>query len=130
MIPLPPLALDILNSVKTSGDHYFTGKRGKQIGPWSRIKAALDKHMQPDAPFVVHDLRRTFSTGCNKLGIEPHIVEATLNHISGARAGVAGVYNQYQYLPEKTAALARWADHISALIEGRAAKIVPIKRKA
>jgi integrase len=129
MIPLPPLALDILNSVATSTDLYFTGKRGKPLGPWSRIKAALDKHMRPDAPFVVHDLRRTCSTGMNSIGIEPHIVEACLNHVSGSKSGVAGVYNQYQYLPEKTAALGRWADHISALIEGRTAKVVPMKRK-
>ena len=109
-----------MNSVKTSGDHYFTGKRGKQIGPWSRIKAALDKHMQPDAPFVIHDLRRTFSTGMNALGIAPATVEACLNHVSGTRGGD---------LPEKTVALRRWADHISALIEGRAAKVVLMKRK-
>jgi integrase len=120
MIPLPPLALDILNSVKTSGDLYFTGKRGKPLGPWSRIKAALDKHMQPDAPFVIHDLRRTFSTGMNALGIAPATVEACLNHVSGTRGGD---------LPEKTVALRRWADHISALIEGRAAKVVLMKRK-
>src|SRR5262249_51507634 len=71
MIPLPPLALDILQSVKTSGDLYFTGKRGKPLGPWSRIKAALDQHMKPDSPFVIHDLRRTVSTGMNALGIAP-----------------------------------------------------------
>lgn len=43
---------------------------------------------------------------------------------------MAGVYNQYAYLPEKTAALDRWAEHIAGLIEGRAAKVVPMKRKA
>ena len=51
MVPLPPLALEILNSVNTSTDLYFTTKRGKPLAPWSRIKAALDKHMQPDEPF-------------------------------------------------------------------------------
>jgi integrase len=130
MIPLPPLALDILHSVKTSGDLYFTGKSGKPLGPWSRIKAALDQHMQPDAAFVVHDLRRTFSTGCNSIGIASEVVEACLNHISGHKAGVAGTYNQYQYLPEKTAALQRWADHVAALVEGRSAKVLPLPRKA
>jgi integrase len=130
MVPLPPLARDILHSVKTSTDLYFTGKRGKPLGPWSRIKAALDRHMQPESPFVVHDLRRTVSTGMNALGILPATVEAVLNHTSGTRAGVAGTYNVHHYLPEKTAALARWSDHIAGLIEGRAAKVVAIKRKA
>jgi integrase len=130
MIPLPPLALDILSSVKTSGDLYFTGKRGKPLGPWSRIKAALDQRMAPDAPFVVHDLRRTCSTGMNGLGIEPHIVEACLNHVSGSKGNVAGVYNKAGYLPEKTAALARWADHVTGLVAGRNAKVLPLVRKA
>jgi integrase len=130
MIPLPSLALDILNSVKTSGDLYFTGKRDKPLGPWSRIKATLDQHMQPDAPFVLHDLRRTFSTGLNSIGIAPEVVEACLNHISGHKAGVAGTYNQWHYLPEKIAALQRWADHVAGLVEGRTAKVVRLPQKA
>jgi integrase len=127
VIPLPPLALEILQSVQTNGDLYFTGKSGRPIGPWSRIKKQLDKHMQPHSPFVIHDLRRSFSTGMNALGIEPHVVEACLNHVSGSKAGVAGVYNKHAYLPEKTAALARWADHVSNLVEGKSAKVVPLK---
>jgi hypothetical protein len=86
--------------------------------------------MKPDSPWVLHDLRRVCSTGMNSIGIEPHIVEACLNHVSGSRSGVAGTYNRYQYLPEKTAALARWADHIAALVEGRSAKVVRLPRKA
>jgi integrase len=126
VIPLPPLARDILRSVKTSGDQVFTNGRGLA---WSRIKAQLDAAMKPTMPWRLHDVRRTFSTGLNKIGIEPHLVEATLNHYSGHRAGVAGVYNQYAYLPEKTAALQRWCDQVIGLVEGRAAKVLPIKRK-
>jgi len=51
-----------------------------------------------------------------EIGIAPHIVEACLNHISGARAGVAGVYNRAAYLPEKRDALERWAAHIENLL--------------
>ena len=43
---------------------------------------------------VTHDLRRTAATGLAGIGVPPHIVEAVLNHVSGARAGVAGVYNR------------------------------------
>jgi hypothetical protein len=85
--------------------------------------------MKPKAPFVLHDVRRTFSTGLNKIGVEPHIVEACLNHQSGAKASVAGTYNQWHYLPEKTAALQRWSDHVIGLVEDRAAKVLPMKRK-
>ena len=129
VIPLPPLALDILQSVKTTGDLYFTGKSGKPLGPWSRIKKKLDAAMKPETPFVVHDLRRTVSTGMNGLGITPAHVEAVLNHISGHKSGVAGTYNRFSYADEKAAALNRWSAHVFSLIEGRKANVVPLKRR-
>jgi hypothetical protein len=46
----------------------------------------------------------------------PHIIEAVLNHISGHKAGVAGIYNRATYLPEKTDALNRWAAHLVAVV--------------
>ncbi|RCL04002.1 MAG: hypothetical protein JSC189_000039 [Candidatus Tokpelaia sp. JSC189] len=46
----------------------------------------------------LHDIRRTVATGMASLGIAPHVVEAVLNHVSGAMAGVAGVYNQSRIL--------------------------------
>ena len=129
MVPLTPLAREILQSVQTTGDLLFTTERKKLIGPWSRVKSQLDAAMKT-TPWRLHDLRRTFATGLNKIGIAPHMVEACLNHVSGSKAGVAGVYNQYVYLPEKTAALERWSSHVAGLLEGRSAKIVPMKRKA
>ena len=131
VIPLPPLARHILRSVKkTSGDFVFDTGRGKPIAAWSRIKTELDAALKFTKPWVTHDLRRTFATGLNSIGVAPEVVEACLNHVSGTKADVAGVYNQYAYLPEKTAALQRWADHVLALVEGKAAKVVSIKRKA
>ena len=129
VVPLPPLAREILRSVRANGDVVFATASGKPVAAWSRIKSQLDHAQKFSTPWVLHDLRRTFSTGLNKIGVEPHVVEACLNHVSGHKAGVAGVYDQYAYLPEKTAALERWADHIIGLVEGRTAKVVPMKRK-
>jgi hypothetical protein len=28
------------------------------------------------------------------IGVQPHIIEAALNHVSGHKAGVAGIYNR------------------------------------
>jgi hypothetical protein len=39
-----------------------------------------------------------------------------LNHVSGAKAGVAGTYNRAAYAPEKRAALERWAERIERLV--------------
>lgn len=64
----------------------------------------------------LHDLRRTVSTMLNdELAIDPHIVEAVLNHISASRAGVAGTYNRAGYLKQKTAALNAWANYLAEL---------------
>jgi hypothetical protein len=59
-----------------------------------------------------------------EIGIAPHIVEACLNHVSGFKAGVAGVYNRAAYSEEKKAALAKWADHLHTIVGGK--KIVAI----
>ncbi|MBN7776720.1 tyrosine-type recombinase/integrase [Nitratireductor aquimarinus] len=64
----------------------------------------------------LHDLRRTVSTMMNEeLAIDPHIVEAVLNHVSGSRAGVAGTYNRASYFKQKKEALQLWSNHISRL---------------
>jgi hypothetical protein len=53
------------------------------------------------------------------LGVLPHVVEATLNHISGHKAGVAGVYNRSVYAAEKRLALELFGKHIKSLSIGR-----------
>ena len=51
-----------------------------------------------------------------RLGTEPHVIEAVLNHRSGVIKGVAAVYNRYQYLDEKRAALEAWAAHVGSIV--------------
>jgi integrase len=75
----------------------------------------------------LHDLRRTAATGMASIGVAPHVVEAALNHVSGAKAGVAGTYNREQYEPEKRAALQRWADYTTGIVTGHTAKVVPMR---
>jgi hypothetical protein len=67
----------------------------------------------------------------NELRVQPHVVEAVVNHVSGAaKAGVAGRYNHAQYNPEKRAALALWGEHVISLIGEQPAKVVPLRRAA
>ena len=80
-------------------------------------------------PWRLHDLRRTAATGMAEIGVAPHIVEAALNHVCGARAGVAGIYNRAAYAAEKKAALERWAAHVERLVSGKPAKVVALRRR-
>jgi len=61
--------------------------------------------------------------------MQPHIIEAVLNHI-GHQAGVAGTYNRAVYSAEKRTALALWAEHLTAIVEGRASNVTPLRREA
>jgi hypothetical protein len=81
-------------------------------------------------PWRLHDIRRTVATGMADIGVAPHVIEAALNHISGHKAGVAGVYNRSSYEREVRVALARWADHIEAIVEGTERKVVALQRPA
>jgi integrase len=66
--------------------------------------------------WTLHDLRRSVATGMADIGIQPHIIEAVLNHVSGHKGGVAGVYNRSSYAKEKAEALARWDEHVRGVV--------------
>ena len=82
---------------------------------WSKSKAALDA-VAGVTSWTLHDLRRTAATRMSDLGVAPHVVEAVLNHVSGHRAGVAGIYNRSAYAAEKRAALDLWANHVAVIV--------------
>ena len=73
-----------------------------EFSSWHVAKAALDQRIAL-TPWVLHDLRRVFSTALHdRFGVPPHIVEVLLGHV-GHQAGVAGVYNRSAYLAEWSA---------------------------
>jgi integrase len=104
-VPLSKIALDIIESIprRVSRDFVFGEGKGGFSG-WSKAKAALDAQLGLK-PWRLHDLRRTACTRMADAGVEPHIIEAVINHVSGHKAGVAGVYNRSTYENEKRAAL-------------------------
>ena len=61
------------------------------------------------AHWKLHDLRRTFSTGLARCGVDLVVAEKCLNHLSGALGGVAGVYNRFSYTDEMRRAWSAWA---------------------
>jgi integrase len=132
-VPLSDPAKAILDQFRMVGRaHVFGRDDVAGFRGWGVSKQRLDdriaKAAAPIAAWVVHDLRRTVATRMAELGVQPHIVEAVLNHVSGHKAGVAGIYNRAAYDREKRDALNLWAEHVLAVVEGRTATVVPMKR--
>ena len=75
---------------------------------------------------ALHDLRRTAVTGMAELGVRPDVIELCVNHASGHRGGIAGVYNESELLSERRAALERWAQHVLGIAGGRPANVTPL----
>jgi integrase len=128
-IMLPAPALAVVNAVpRTKRDHLFGDRAGAGFTSWSRGKDDLDRRLGDKVrAWRLHDLRRTVATKMADIGIEPHVIEAALNHYSGHRRGVAGVYNRSSYERAVKAALARWADHALAMVEGRESNVVTFR---
>jgi integrase len=135
-VPLAAPARDILTTQpRGERDHVFGRGDGEGgFAGWSAAKASLDTQLadrefiypnrrdipEKMRPWTLHDLRRTCATGMAELGVQPHIVELVLNHISGHKGGIAGVYNRAVNGKERREALELWAKHVSALVgEGK-----------
>ncbi len=65
----------------------------------------------------LHDLRRTAASGMARCGVFQEVIERVQNRSSGAFAGVAGIYNRYEYEKEKREALQKWNFEISGFVE-------------
>jgi integrase len=112
-LPLSVQALAILarQPHRNSSDFLF-GERGFNV--FGRAKQELDRRLRI-APWRLHDCRRSAATYMAEIGVQPHIIEAVLNHQSGHKQGVAGTYNRAKYSDEMRTALQKWADHIDKI---------------
>jgi len=133
IVPLSAPAQAILHArPKMLGRDFVFGRAHSDGGfaGWSSCKVLLDERIKASGAKVKdwtnHDLRRSVATRMGELGVQPHIIEAVLNHVSGHKHGVAGIYNRATYAAEKQAALILWADHLMNVVEGKARKVVPL----
>lgn len=110
-VPLAPVAVELLEGLPrfSKSDIVFTTNGRTPISGFGRLKMRLDQGMGI-TPWRIHDLRRTMATNMAEAGVQPHVIEAVLNHKSGIVSGVAAVYNRHAYLDEKRTALEGWAD--------------------
>ena len=110
-LPLSTQAAAIIERTprRNSSDFLFSDVQG--FKDWGGAKAALDQRVGI-APWTLHDLRRTCATQLGELGVMPSVIELALNHVSGTRAGIAGVYNRSKQTDAVHDGLQRWADHL------------------
>jgi integrase len=119
-IPMSEPVRAILADQHRIRDHVFgRGDSAEGFAGWSAATAALRAALPKMEPWTLHDLRRTMATGMGELGVQPHIIEAAINHQSGHKAGVAGTYNRANYHAERKVALDKWAAHVMALVTKR-----------
>jgi integrase len=127
VIPISGAVRAILERREQNGSDFVFGTSGSSgFSGWSRCKERLDEAIEIPA-WTVHDLRRVFASGAAEIGIQPHIIEAALNHVSGHKGGVAGIYNHATYEAEKATALNRWAEHVTAITESRESNVRPLR---
>jgi integrase len=114
-------------------EHVFGRHLAGPFTGWGESKAALDARIEAAGVamgrWTNHDLRRTLSTGMGELAIAPHVIETLLNHVSGFRHGVSGVYNRSQLEGPIRHALSVWDAHIREIVEGRTTgdRVVPFR---
>jgi integrase len=142
---LTPAMLAVIDAQpQIPGRDLIFGTAAAGISGWSDHKEQLDakiaelaveRGVPVPAAWTLHHLRRSMSTTMNEappkgLGVQPHVVEECLSHVTVFKQGVAGRYNLAAYRDDKRRALTLWNEHLLATIEGRDAKVVPIKQTA
>ena len=127
LVPLSPAAESIISALpRRAGRDLVFGRGAGGFSGWSQCKRRLDDRLELP-PWRLHDIRRTVITGMAELGVQPHVVEAIANHVSGFKAGVAGIYNRATYASEKRQAMAIWAEHIASVVADEPEKVVMLR---
>ena len=122
IVPLSPLALRIIADVRQA-------QATRKMGKWAihdqhafagilstRSRQGMTAHFGID-DLQLRDFRRTTATNLGKLQVLPDYVERVLNHNTGK---IAGIYNKWQYEPEKRQALNKWASYLQRIVKVQA----------
>jgi integrase len=141
---------------QTLGPYVFGARCDKPLGNWWDMRREVEREIarlrrdgaKPEAAsseltaeeferfrlpaWCWHDLRRTAATNMAGLGFGAEVVERVLNHQSGVRGGLVGVYQRHEYRPQRKAAVEVWAARVADLVSGTDAtsNVVPIDQRA
>jgi integrase len=138
-LPLSSAAIDILKSlprIENDAGLVFPargraatagGENAVPVSAHSKAKLRLDHAIAelvdgdgsaPLAPWGLHDLRRSCATGLARHGVDLHVIERCLNHVSGSFGGIVAVYQKHKFEDGMRRAMDRWAVHVERLTSG------------
>ena len=115
IVPLSAQAQDLLRSLPQHTDWVFPGLHHGPFKSFWSAKAALDRRSGVTG-WRLHDLRRTVATGLQRLGVRLEVTEQVLNHVSGSRAGIVGIYQRHDFAAEQREALDAWGSAVALSI--------------
>jgi len=135
LVPLPKAAVELIASAPRgrphNGSDFVLGsrtKKGKHLAAYDDIKQGLDEAIRqlqiqeardtppppPLAPWTFHDLRRSFSSGLARLGVDEEVRERLLGHIPEK---LKRTYNVYDFMLEKKRALDVWSTRVQEIVD-------------
>ncbi len=121
-VPLSPQAVALLRGLPriVGSDYVFSTTGNTAPSGFSNAKEHLDATLlkldpRPLTAWTMHDLRRSVASGMAALGVQLHVIERVLNHVSGTFGGIVSVYQHHDFAPDMRAALDAWAAHIEKI---------------
>jgi integrase len=119
-VPLSRQALELLAGIGAGkpGALIFAARGGEKLANWDRTTKAIMEATRTSG-WTRHDLRRTGATMLGEMGVEPHVIEAALNH-AAIHSQLASVYNRARYFPAVKDALQLLADRLDGIAAGGA----------
>lgn len=125
VVPLSDQAQTIIKATQGNETFVFPAVRNDTCTRVNSLDLRKVRDESGIDDFQAHDLRRTALTNMGKLGVNRFIQDRIANH---ADSTMGGVYDRYEYLSEKTAALKLWADHLDQIMRVKNPKVVKIQR--
>lgn len=117
VIPLGNIAMDILSPLPDKPSLLFPARgTSSPFNGWSKSKAALDS-LTGMTGWTLHDIRRSVATKLAEMGVQPHVIERLLNHVSGQISGVAAIYNRATYIAEMRDAIDKWEARLAVILQ-------------
>ena len=123
-VPITDAVKDVLSTLPRNRTKIFATRSTTGTQSWLKRWCSRNKigennqETKHQGPFTPHDLRRTFVTELNELGVEPYVIEKLVNH---SMSGVMAIYNQAEYTEGRIAAAKLWSEHVIRIVEDQPA---------